>query len=285
MIAAGESPSLINLKNKLQLMKKILILTLSLVLFSLTITAQKKPLKKAARPAAPIVKVQSKLFDALKNQEAKVINSLLAKDLQWVGIDGGAMNKTQLMAKAVKSAIEISKIENQKIHNLGATILVSAEATTNANKPIHYLSVWTSQAGNWQLISWHATNLTSSAGLAKKLAGGKKVITTDSGLQYIDVEVGTGESPKPGQMVKVHYTGVLENGTKFDSSVDRNEPFEFPIGQGRVIKGWDEGVLTMKIGGKRKLVIPAELGYGSRGIGPIPPNSTLIFDVELLGVK
>ena len=111
------------------------------------------------------------------------------------------------------------------------------------------------------------------------------MITTDSCLQYIDVEVGTGESPKPGQMVRVHYTGVLENGTKFDSSVDRNEPFEFPIGQGRVIKGWDEGVLTMKIGGKRKLVIPAELGYGSRGIGPIPPNSTLIFDVELLGVK
>ena len=111
------------------------------------------------------------------------------------------------------------------------------------------------------------------------------MITTDSGLQYIDVEVGTGESPKPGQMVRVHYTGVLENGTKFDSSVDRNEPFEFPIGQGRVIKGWDEGVLTMKIGGKRKLVIPADLGYGSRGIGPIPPNSTLIFDVELLGVK
>ncbi len=266
-------------------MKKILIITLSLVLFSLTITAQKKPLKKTVRPAAPIIKVQSKLFDALKNQDAKVINSLLAKDLQWVGIDGGVLTKAQLIAKADKSTIEISKIENQKIHNLGATILVSAEAITNANKPIHYLSVWTSQNGNWQLISWHATNFTSSAGLARKLAGGKKVITTDSGLQYIDVEVGTGESPKPGQMVRVHYTGVLENGTKFDSSVDRNEPFEFPIGQGRVIKGWDEGVLTMKIGGKRKLVIPADLGYGSRGIGPIPPNSTLIFDVELLGVK
>ena len=108
---------------------------------------------------------------------------------------------------------------------------------------------------------------------------------TPSGLQYIDLVVGDGESPKPGQQVKVHYTGTLENGTKFDSSVDRNQAFEFQIGMGRVIKGWDEGVMTMKVGGKRKLVIPAELGYGSRGIGPIPPNATLIFDVELLGVK
>ena len=110
--------------------------------------------------------------------------------------------------------------------------------------------------------------------------------TTASGLQYIDTVEGTGESPKPGQMVRVHYTGTLENGQKFDSSVDRNEPFEFPIGLGRVIKGWDEGVMTMKIGGKRKLVIPADLGYGARGAGGvIPPNATLIFDVELLGVK
>ena len=109
--------------------------------------------------------------------------------------------------------------------------------------------------------------------------------STPSGLQYIDEVEGTGVSPQPGQIVQVHYTGTLENGTKFDSSVDRRQPFEFPIGVGRVIKGWDEGVMTMKVGGKRKLVIPAELGYGSRGIGPIPPNSTLIFDVELLAVK
>ncbi len=256
-----------------------------LVLFSLTIVAQKKPVRKAVKSAAPISKIQAQLFDALQTQNSKLAKALLAKDLQWVGTDGRITTKVQLLAKLEKSKIEISKIENQKIKTLGATILVSAEAITNANQPIHYLSVWTSRHGNWQLISWHATNLTSIAGFVRKLAGGKKVTTTDSGLQYIDVEEGTGESPKHGQMVKVHYTGTLVDGKKFDSSVDRNEPFEFPIGMGRVIKGWDEGVLTMKIGGKRKLVIPAELGYGSRGIGPIPPNSTLIFEVELLGIK
>lgn len=266
-------------------MKKIILISITLALFSLTIVAQKKPLRKTVKSVAPISKIQAQLFEALKNQDAKQLNFLLAKDLQWVGTDGGATTKVQLLVKLAKSKIEISKTENQKITNLGTTILVSAEAISNANQPIHYLSVWTSQNANWQLTSWHATNLTSIAGLVRKLAGGKKVTTTESGLQYIDVEEGTGESPKHGQMVKVHYTGTLVDGKKFDSSVDRNEPFEFPIGMGRVIKGWDEGVLTMKIGGKRKLVIPAELGYGSRGIGPIPPNSTLIFEVELLGVK
>ena len=113
----------------------------------------------------------------------------------------------------------------------------------------------------------------------------QKIVTTESGLKFLDEAVGTGLSPKTGQTVKVHYTGWLQNGTKFDSSVDRGTPFEFPIGVGQVIKGWDEGVITMKIGGKRKLIIPPQLGYGSRGAGSIPPDSTLIFDVELLGLQ
>jgi len=115
-------------------------------------------------------------------------------------------------------------------------------------------------------------------------------VTTPTGLQIIDTKPGTGASPRAGQTAVVHYTGWLYvNGTKgkkFDSSVDRNEPFEFPIGQGRVIAGWDQGVATMKVGGKRTLIIPPQLGYGARGAGgAIPPNATLIFDVELLGVK
>ena len=117
-----------------------------------------------------------------------------------------------------------------------------------------------------------------------------KPVTTSSGLQMIDTKVGTGASPRAGQTVTVHYTGWLYvngvKGKKFDSSVDRNEPFEFPVGAGRVIKGWDEGVGSMKVGGKRTLIIPPQLGYGARGAGGvIPPNATLIFDVELLGLK
>ena len=111
-------------------------------------------------------------------------------------------------------------------------------------------------------------------------------VTTPSGLKYDDLTVGTGAEAKAGQTVSVHYTGWLTDGKKFDSSVDRKQPFEVPLGMGRVIKGWDEGVQGMKVGGKRKLTIPAALGYGSRGAGgAIPPNATLTFDVELLGIK
>jgi peptidylprolyl isomerase len=117
-----------------------------------------------------------------------------------------------------------------------------------------------------------------------------KIMTTPSGLQIADIKVGTGATPKPGQICVMHYTGWLDEnghkGKKFDSSVDRNEPFEFAIGKHQVIAGWDEGVATMKVGGKRTLVIPPALGYGARGAGGvIPPNATLIFDVELLDVK
>ena len=116
------------------------------------------------------------------------------------------------------------------------------------------------------------------------------MVTTSSGLQFTDLKSGTGASPRTGQMCIMHYTGWLyqngKKGAKFDSSVDRGQPFEFPIGTGRVIRGWDEGVSGMKVGGKRVLIIPSELGYGARGAGGvIPPNATLMFEVELLGVR
>jgi peptidylprolyl isomerase len=109
---------------------------------------------------------------------------------------------------------------------------------------------------------------------------------TDSGLRYRDDQEGTGQEAKAGDQVVVHYTGTLEDGKKFDSSRDRNQPFAFALGTGTVIRGWDEGVAGMKVGGRRTLVIPAELGYGSRGAGGVvPPNATLVFDVELLEIR
>lgn len=140
----------------------------------------------------------------------------------------------------------------------------------------------------WALCT--ATTVMSVQAAPKKSdkpQGKAKVTKTASGLQYEDLKVGNGSEAKSGQTVRVHYTGWLTDGKKFDSSVDRGEPFSFKLGAGMVIKGWDEGVAGMKVGTKRKLTIPPELGYGARGTpgGPIPPNATLVFEVELLETK
>lgn len=124
------------------------------------------------------------------------------------------------------------------------------------------------------------------AAVNKNMRQKSEVETTASGLKFQDIKVGKGASPKPGQRVTVHYTGWLTNGKMFDSSKKRNRPYTFPIGQRRVIRGWDEGVMTMRIGGKRKLIIPHHLAYGVMGRPPvIPPKATLIFEVELLGIR
>ncbi|WP_437178188.1 FKBP-type peptidyl-prolyl cis-trans isomerase [Geomonas diazotrophica] len=123
------------------------------------------------------------------------------------------------------------------------------------------------------------------SGLQKTLKA-PKLVKTRSGLKYLDLEPGTGRAPHQGKKVRVHYTGWLQDGTKFDSSLDRGKPIMFTLGTGEVIKGWDEGLASMKVGGKRRLIIPAKLGYGEKGAGgKIPPNADLVFDVELVDAE
>ena len=160
---------------------------------------------------------------------------------------------------------------------LCVVVLVIAQVGNKVNSAV---------AANLTETTPASTSVTQNQTLMASNTMSDNVVTTPSGLKYIELEEGTGATPERGQTVVVHYTGTLENGNKFDSSRDRNSPFEFKIGTGQVIKGWDEGLSTMKVGGRRQLIIPAELGYGSRGAGGvIPPNATLLFDVELLGIK
>lgn len=279
-------------------MNKILILIIAVITLFTPILAQKK---SVARKKAPATKpasgeatakvsvaknpIAGKFFRTLETPDPKVLEQLLSADFIGTTDDGMPMNKAELLDRFKSGKIVMSNPQETMSRISGATGIVTGIVQWNNQKLIRYTEVWILRQARWQLLSWQATPLNPAYLLAKKIAGGKKVISTDSGLQYIDIVEGTGNSPKQGDRVRVHYTGTLENGTKFDSSVDSNKPFEFQIGVGQVIPGWDEGVMSMKVGGKRKLVIPPQLGYGARGIGPIPPNATLLFDVELLEVK
>jgi peptidylprolyl isomerase len=156
---------------------------------------------------------------------------------------------------------------------------IAASASPSAPAAASSTSLLLAEAGAADLIN------PGEDSVSAPLEDDAAVVTTDSGLKYVELVEGTGAQPQSGQTVIVHYTGTLEDGTKFDSSRDRNQPFSFRLGVGQVIRGWDEGLSTMRVGGRRKLIIPPELGYGARGAGGvIPPNATLLFDVELLRI-
>lgn len=258
------------------------ILSLMLIITMTTsVSAQTRRRTPAPAPDAALKRAERAWFDAWIARDERSLARLLAADFTAVDGDGVTNSREEWLAAATSSDNGIDNLESRdfraRIYGTMAIVTgVIAPSRKGRNLgEASYTEVWTRRQARWQLLSWQVTPIKSRG----------KMMTTASGLQYEDLVEGTGRSPQPGATVVVHYTGTLENGTKFDSSLDRGRPFEFTIGVGRVIKGWDEGVMSMKIGGKRRLIIPPNLGYGSRGVGPIPPNSTLIFEVELLDVK
>jgi peptidylprolyl isomerase len=249
---------------------------------------QGKVIKQPAAEAE-LKRLEREWFDAVVKGDAEALRRILADDFGALNDDGSFINKAKMIELSQAGLVKLDEIKTDEfnLRLYGNTAMVTGRATyIRDQKPLgqsRHIETWVKRADaagkiRWQAVSWVSMRIKASV-------LGAKAMTTESGLRYEDIVVGAGPSPQSGQEVTVHYTGTLEDGTKFDSSFDHGQPFKFKIGLGQVIKGWDEGVMTMKVGGKRKLVIPPQLGYGRRGVGPIPPNSTLVFEVELLDVQ
>lgn len=264
------------------------------LLWAFPAIAQTKTVRRApaASPAADVQRGERQWLDAIVKNDAKAAALVLAEDLILVNHDGTTLGKAAVLERMKINRLKLDEIKTaeSKVRIYGTTAILQSRATIlRQGVPLSEIlltEVWARRNARWQLVSVNSMPVsTGGPAIAPNFLLGSKEMMTSSGLKYEDLVEGTGASPQTGQTVVVHYTGTLENGQKFDSSLDRGKPFEFAIGVGRVIKGWDEGVMSMKIGGKRKLIIPPSLGYGSRDLGVIPPNSTLIFEVELLEIK
>ena len=277
-------------------MKRILASVLFITLAASLAAAQSRGRRAAGnRPRAAAAGAEQTLLDAerqfseaFKNRDQQTLGLLLADNFIFTDDEGNLFDR----AKYVEATTQAIRVESYKLDDLAARVsgatgvvtgLYTARMTIagkDASGAFRFTDTFVKRGVRWVLLASHETRL------PQKGADMSNAVTTPSGLKYIDEVVGTGDSPKPGQTVTVHYTGWLEDGKKFDSSYDHGGPFSFRIGIDPIIRGWNEGLMTMKVGGKRRLIIPPQLGYGARGAGNvIPPNATLIFEVELLGVK
>lgn len=245
-----------------------------------------------ATAEAELKKIENELVDAYQRLDLAVVDRLLADDYVATYPDGTFHTKADTindLKKAIEnhSAPDVTlKAEELRVKVYGTAAVVTGRilATVGgADHPTRFTTVYAKKLGRWQAVAFEETDI-KAPGEAAAAEG--KTTMTSSGLKYEDLVVGKGESPRPGQTVTVNYVGTFEDGRKFDSSYDHGQPFPFRIGMGQVIKGWDEGVMGMKVGGKRRLFIPYQLAYGERGYPPvIPPKANLIFEVELLAVN
>jgi peptidylprolyl isomerase len=285
-------------------MKRISIVLILTMVLSTFVLAQKKKAGAKTGKAAPtstngiqeqFKKLEEDWVKAMIARDVNALSQILADDYFIIDPEGQTSDKAQTLEGFKSGAFKFESIEFSefKVRVYGTTAIVTGGEVVKGNYngqsvsgTYRFTEVFARRGTRWLAVSSQLTP-SGEVGLVKvKKADGTTEVTTPSGLKYIDLVEGKGENPRVGQTVTVHYTGTLEDGKKFDSSVDRGQPLNTPIGVGRVIKGWDEGVMTMRVGGKRRLIIPAHLGYGARGAGGvIPPNATLIFEIELLGVK
>jgi ketosteroid isomerase-like protein len=257
-------------------------------------TSSTKTQAPANRVQEQLKKLEEEWANAFVKRDVAALGRILADDYYIIDPNGSVGDKASTLRDITSGefVFESIKYDDLKVRVYGSFAIVTGgevvtvkEGGKSNTSAFRFTDVFALRRGRWQAISSQLTASTGVGLTVVKRPDGTKEITTMSGLKYIDLVEGKGANPNQGQTVTVHYTVTLEDGTKVDSSVDRGQPYSFRLGVDPMIKGWDEGLRSMKVGGKRKLIVPGNLAYGARGRPPVPPNATLLFDLELIGIR